>query len=163
MKKSQLKEMISKLVSEELKVQLPNFLSEMYLKKIVKENTTRNVGSVHSLAELDSYDEEEETEYDERIPEPMENSDDSIYKKNPFSNNNEVAQKLLSKSNPLHEIYENMEFSEPDTGVEIDNLKFGDFFNKMMDVSGNKSPIKQVNTVEENRLNEYRKSLEKHI
>lgn len=108
MKWSQLESMIRKIVQEEVKAQLPGMISEMYIKRIVAENTKTQ--RVPQRAYHEVYEEQ-----DEEIPEPMQNSDEGIYQQSV----------LFKENNPFRDLYEGVKpigSGNGNPGVPLDAL-----------------------------------------
>jgi hypothetical protein len=112
MKASELREMIRRVVKEEVARQLPGVLSEMYLRKMISENvgqvsSQRNTRVSNSLVE-DDFD-------DDEIPEPMQNSDEGIYQQSV----------LFKEDNPFRDLYEGVSpigSRQAQPGVPIDKI-----------------------------------------
>ncbi len=98
MKASQLKQMISTIVSEELRKQLPSLiervLTEKYIRRVVNESRAPTT-----------------TDFEEEIPEPQDSDHDGIYHEDQPNvlrrqNTNEALSKLLGKNSDLAFLYE---------------------------------------------------------
>lgn len=174
MKKSQLVEMIRKIVAEEVRAQLPNVVSEMYLKKLVSEQATPETSWE------DSFDAELQRRT-ETVPTMMQNTDDGIYQKGgPIRRKNEaVRNKLLGGDNDMSFLYEGTKpiaaqapgaaaqapgaaAQAPVTDIPLEALGLKP---KMYNAShfskpSSQAPMKQSAASEERRLEQLRASLD---
>ena len=124
--------MLRAIVAEEIRKQLPNVLSEMYLKKIVTENTSKVQNSQVPKkktfedifeAELEKNNKVSFGEDDDEIPEPQEPSNRGIYN-DKFENTNPTLKKLLDPSNPFAAIYEGtIRSQQQEQAVEVQHNK----------------------------------------
>lgn len=115
MKKSELREMISAIVAEEIRKLAPviveEFLTEKYLRTIVEKRTTAPVRDKKKsgLSELLTQN-DDDGDVEDRIPRPPENEHDGVYQnKGPQSvaeQSARVRNKLLAPDNPWSMIYE---------------------------------------------------------
>lgn len=136
MTKVELARMVTFIVREELKKQLPvmieRVLTEQYLRRVVTEQTrSRRVA--------------ESPEYEDEIPEPEENEHDGIYHEDsPMLSlrqpTNEAVRKLLSPENPFAGLYEGVKPigtapAQPEVGLG-DLKKLGVDFDKMRQAAG---------------------------
>ncbi|MHA1951894.1 MAG: hypothetical protein ACW987_18765 [Candidatus Thorarchaeota archaeon] len=113
MKKSQFENMIrtivKQVVSEEIRNQLPQLVSEMYIKRLVSEAsgpprqraTPARKAAPRRLSLEQAFEQEMAKTRDEHIPEPMDNSDEGIYQQQTqiTRKNESVRSRLLSNDN----------------------------------------------------------------
>lgn len=121
MKSSELKEMIKEIVSQELKKQLPNVLSELYIKKVVAESVDRNHGAV-SHAKPSSLMETLDNRSYQR-PEPSDSERQMVREK--------IRKHVLEdvEENPMAHLYEGLapiddENSSGEPDVDLSKLSF---------------------------------------
>lgn len=178
MKKSQLTEMIRAIVAEEVRKQLPNVVSEMYLKKLVSE------ASIPETSWEDSFDAELQRR-SEFIPEPMMNSDEGAYQRggrikrkneSQKQKNESIAGKLLSRENEMSYLYEGLSpirnqesgqmdtpnVAAPVTDVPLDalGLKPGMFKGTDFNKPSSNAPMRQSAEAEQRRIENLRASLD---
>ena len=173
MKRTHLENMIRKVVAEEVRKQLPNVVSEMYLKKLVSE------ASVRETHWEDTFDAELQRRTEE-IPEMMHNSDEGIYQRGgPIKRKNEevrqqneqVVSKLLSPGNSMAHLYESVEpigrqsasapgMPAPQTDVPLEALGIKRYNLADYNVT-NSGPMQQTDEAEERRLELHRASLDR--
>lgn len=171
MKKVDLVEMIKVIVADEVRKQLPNVVSEMYLKRLIEDsgNSKRVNGEVKSsrtFAQI--FEDEINSLKDEQIPEPMENSDEGIYQQSQAIHNESKRSKLLSPDNPLAAMYEGVKPIDQSTGVQksIDTnifgnpKQYGEFFKKMNEVAKPAAPMQQTDNTKMRELEQRRKALD---
>lgn len=136
--------MISAIVAEELKVQIPKILSEYYVKNIINESVAgrfqeKKVNSHvrHELSQKEIYDQESAT-----------------------SNS-----KLTDRSNPMSFIYENVNAFEDEeshkTGIPLDQFDFSRHQQILMNES--KGPVRETPEMKLRRIEENRRRLEVKI
>lgn len=155
MKASELSSLIRKIVAEEVKKQLPSILSEMYVKKIVLENTRSATGI--SLSENLNLDIEDEHSV-------------SRQSKIKTLSHEQLKEKIrLSvlenpQENPLAELYEGV--SIPDEaagsdGIPLDAIPgFSGNFSKFVEPVATNSSIKETASMVERRIEQQRKKLD---
>lgn len=129
MNSSQLSKMIEKIVEKEIAKRLPalveSVLTERYLKHLVSEQVQN--GRPASLKEVM----EQEDEDQDRIPRPMNNSDDGIYQSDPLFKNE-------SKKNPA--VNEALEKLKKDKGGSF----WASFYEDVEPVSHYNAPVSPV-------------------
>ena len=161
--------MIRVIVAEEVRRQLPNVVSEMYLKKLVSEAATPETSWE------DSFDAELQRR-SETIPSMMPNSDEGVYQKGgPIRRKNEaITSKLLGADNDMSYLYEGLApianqapgsaapgMAVPATDIPLEALgiKPGMYSGKLNKPPSN-APMKQSAASEERRLEMLRASLD---
>jgi len=171
MKKSQLVEMIRAIVADEVKKQLPNVMSEMYIKKLMSESPIHKPKKTFE----DTYQHELSRIQDDYVPGEMANHDEGIYQQGPIGRKNEsITNKLLNKDNPLAMMYENV---VPIDQVEVTNSsapvlneiqaqsmsdprEWGKMFESMVGESETSKPMQKSSTAIERDLEMRRKALD---
>jgi hypothetical protein len=134
MKVSQFKELISKMVQEELKKQLPTMvesvLTERYLRHLVTEQVDAGVRN-RSRSKLSEVLDENE---DDMIPEPLANTQADMYTAGvrTRTETKKKSNKLLAPDNPMRGIYEGVEpLDERPVVPEVPIDRLGVDFNRM--------------------------------
>lgn len=159
MKASQFKEMIRTIVADELKRQLPSvvehILAEKYLRRIVAENSTvhnKDLGKEKRNINLSNVLADNSDDFDEHIPEPMDNENQGIYQDNPLTKGKNES-RLLSPDNHLSFIYEGVKplsnKHTNDEGVSLGVLdkKLGTDFDRIKMMAGISKPAQQITEV----------------
>jgi hypothetical protein len=191
MTKSELRQMISRIVEDEIRKLAPviveEFLTEKYLGMIVEKKMSRG-RRPSSLDELMANDTDDDQE--NRIPEPPEADHDGVYNGKVRMNQPEgVVNKLLSPENPWSGLFEGVRpigGSQPTSspapvaspgiseqqfgpsGVPIDKLPgFSDRMRQIMGATNKRdsshSAIPQSASAEERRLAEHRARLDQRV
>jgi hypothetical protein len=154
------------VIREELKKSLPEMirqqLAENYVKKIVSETVHSNkTKSMREIITADDHIDEDE------VPRPQLNTDRGIYNNNSeLAKKNEGTSKLISKSNPMSFIYENVNMSGEDSEVNSIPLSaFNQNFEHMNNIleatkDNNKREISQSDESKMRELEARRKALE---
>jgi len=163
MKKPDLMEMIRAVVAEEVRKQLPGVVSEMYLRKLVSEQTQPQPEQRQK-----SFEEVFEDEM-QSIPEPLNNSNDGIYHKGPIQRKSEaVSSRLMSDDNPMAMMYEGVSPIAPEgetsmaptTNIPLQAIPgMQNNFSKFLKPAAT-GPMQNTPSAEERRLNEMRSKLD---
>lgn len=110
MKASQLRELISKMIREEVRKQLPamveSVLTERYLRHLVTEQASSAMAATHHRRPSSNKLSEVIDEQDEEIPQPLANTQADMYRAGVQTRK---ESKLLAPDNPFREIYEGVE------------------------------------------------------
>jgi len=154
MKKSELVSIIRTIVAEEVRKQLPGIVTEMYLRKIVTEQSGGSSFTPRQkkMSLEDTFEQEMQRKRDEHVPESMDNSDEGIYAKGPIGRKNEAARSaLLSPDNPFAAMYEDTvrrqnEEDSREVGAPIvgDFSTMNEIYKRMKESSSSNRPMQQT-------------------
>lgn len=146
-------EAIRAVVRDEVKKSLPGMvrehLSETYIRKMVAESSVQKKKNGKSIAELLTVTDSEDK--NEKIPEPLENSDKGIYNDDMTQKYEESISKLKKDLGPMSFVFENVKI--PDESAVVETIpadamdKVGFDFSRMNEVlnraSSNNEQMKQ--------------------
>lgn len=162
MKKEQFIKMIRKVVSEEVRKQLPDVLSEMYIKNIVAEQVVPNKRVVKEQSFDNIFNDKFEEKHGSYI-------DDGGNYNIRYSESKKIKPKvespLLNKSNPMSFLYEDVNPVEDTVDkVDIDGVNFDRMSNLVEAMEQkNSGPIPHSFESKMRDIERHRQSLEKKV
>jgi len=173
MKTKELVEMIRVIVAEEVRKQLPNVVSEMYLKRLIEDSgpkykVEKQVTAQPKKSFSEIFEDEINSLRNEETPEPLDNEDDGIYQQSSVIHKESVRDRLTSPDNPFAAMYEGVVPNEQkaqspkgiDPNVFGDPKQYGKFFKKMNEVAGPKGPMAQTDDAKMRELELRRRQLD---